>query len=205
MSYLVLVRHGESEYNAKGVWTGWQNPALTELGKKEAAEAGERLNDIHFDYAFVSALKRAEETLDIILHTLGQAGTPIDINKALNERSYGDYEGKNKWEIKAQVGDEVFQKIRREWDYPVPNGETLKMVFERVVPYYEKEILPKIKENKNVLVAASGNSLRALVKYLESVPDDKIPFLEIATGEVYVYEMDKDGKIINKEIRKAEK
>ena len=152
MAYLVLVRHGQSTYNEKGVWTGWLDPDLTEMGKKEAELAGKRLSDIHFDYAFTSALKRAQDTLRIILQTINQTAILATTNPALNERSYGDYAGKNKWEIKTQVGDTIFQKIRRGWDYPIPDGETLKTVYGRVVPYFENEILPKVKEGKNVIV-----------------------------------------------------
>ena len=203
MAYLVLVRHGQSEYNAKNWWTGWDDPSLTDLGKKEAVNAGENLKDIHFDLAYASALKRTQETLEIILQIIGQTEIPVTINAALNERDYGDYTKKNKWEVKKQVGDEIFQKIRRSWDYPVPHGETLKDVYNRVVPYFETEILPKVKNGKNVLISSSGNSLRALVKFLENVSETKIPLLEIPTGEVYVYEMNKEGKILQKEIRKA--
>ena len=203
MAYVVLVRHGQSEYNAKGWWTGWDNPSLTDLGKEEAKQAGERLKDIKFNEAYVSALTRAQQTLTIILQTIGQPTIPITINAALNERNYGDFTKKNKWDIQKELGDETFQKIRRSWDYPLPNGETLKDVYEREVPYFEKDILPKIKNGENIIIASSGNSLRALVKYLENVSESDIPMLEIATGEVYVYQLDENGKVVNKEIRKA--
>jgi len=203
MAYVVLVRHGQSEYNAKGWWTGWDNPSLTDLGKEEAKQAGERLKDIKFNEAYVSALARAQQTLTIILQTIGQPTIPITINAALNERNYGDFTKKNKWDIQKELGDETFQKIRRSWDYPLPNGETLKDVYEREVPYFEKDILPKIKNGENIIIASSGNSLRALVKYLENVSESDIPMLEIATGEVYVYQLDENGKVVNKEIRKA--
>jgi len=203
MAYVVLVRHGQSEYNAKGWWTGWDNPSLTDLGKEEAKQAGERLKDIKFNEAYVSALTRAQQTLTIILQTIGQPTIPVTINAALNERNYGDFTKKNKWDIQKELGDETFQKIRRSWDYPLPNGETLKDVYEREVPYFEKDILPKIKNGENIIIASSGNSLRALVKYLENVSESDIPMLEIATGEVYVYQLDENGKVVNKEIRKA--
>jgi len=203
MAYVVLVRHGQSEYNAKGWWTGWDNPSLTDLGKEEAKQAGERLKDIKFNEAYVSALTRAQQTLTIILQTIGQPTIPVTINAALNERNYGDFTKKNKWDIQKELGDETFQKIRRSWDYPLPNGETLKDVYEREVPYFEKDILPKIKNGENIIIASSGNSLRALVKYLENVSESDIPMLEIATGEVYVYQLDENGKVVNKEIRRA--
>lgn len=201
MSYLVLVRHGRSEYNDKGLWTGFTDVALNDEGRSEAHRTSEAVKDIQFDHAFTSLLKRAQETLDIILKDLGEDSIPVEKNLALNERDYGDYTGKNKWEVKEQIGEEEFQKLRRSFDYPVPNGESLKMVYERVVPYYQENILPLLKEGKNVLVAAHGNSLRALVKYLENLSDEEISQLEIRTGEAYVYQIDAEGKITSKEIR----
>lgn len=200
MSYLVLVRHGKSEWNEKGLWTGWRDIPLTAQGFEEAKTTGNQLLDIKFDLAITSSLIRAKQTLDEILKVINQT-PPIISNQALNERDYGDYTEKNKWQIKEMVGEEEFQKIRRSWDYPPPNGESLKMVYERVLPYYNSEIEPKIKEGKNILIAAHGNSLRALVKYLENISDEKIGDLEIGTGEAYVYQIDESGKIINKEIR----
>ena len=200
MAYLVLVRHGESEWNAKGLWTGWTDVNLSENGREEAKKAGEALHDIHFDYAYTSALKRAQQTLQEIQTILGTNLVPTP-DKALNERSYGDFTGKNKWEVKEQVGEEEFQKIRRSWDYPPANGESLKMVYERVLPYYEAEIEPKLKEGKNVIIAAHGNSLRALIKHLENISDEEIPTLELATGGLYVYQLDDQGKVTSKEVR----
>jgi len=200
MAYLVLVRHGKSEWNEKGLWTGWRDIPLAPKGVEEAQKTGDELKDIQFDYAYTSALTRAKQTLDEILKVLNQS-PPITSDKNLNERDYGDYTAKNKWQVKEEVGEEVFQKIRRSWDFPPPNGESLKMVYERAVPYFKSEIEPKLREGNNVLIAAHGNSLRALVKYLESVSDEEIPTLEIGTGEAYVYEIDNVGKIISKSIR----
>lgn len=200
MAHLILVRHGESEWNAKGLWTGWTDVNLSENGREEAKRAGEALKDLHLDVAYTSALKRAQQTLEEIQGVLGTNITPT-ADKALNERSYGDFTGKNKWEVKEQVGEEEFQRIRRSWDYPPANGESLKMVYDRVLPYYQTEIEPKLKEGKNVIIAAHGNSLRALIKYLENVSDQDITTLELATGGLYVYEIDQDGKITSKEIR----
>ncbi len=200
MAYLVLVRHGKSEWNEKGLWTGWRDIPLAPKGFEEAKSTGEQLKDIHFDYAYTSALIRAKQTLDEILKVIGQ-NPPIVADQALNERDYGDYTEKNKWDIQKEVGEEEFQKIRRSWDYPPPNGESLKMVYARAVPYFESEIEPKLKEGKNVLISAHGNSLRALVKYLENIPDDQIATLEIGTGEAYVYQIDANGKVESKEIR----
>lgn len=200
MAKLVLVRHGKSEWNEKGLWTGWRDIPLSPAGFEEAEITGEQLLDIHFDYAYTSNLIRAQQTLEEILKIINQ-GPPIIKNQALNERDYGDYTEKNKWDIQRELGEEEFQKIRRSWDYPPPNGESLKMVYERVLPFYEKEILPKLMEGKNVIIAAHGNSLRALVKNLEHISDDNIANLEIGTGEAYVYEINAKGDIINKEIR----
>lgn len=200
MAYLVLVRHGESEWNAKGLWTGWTDVSLSEKGHEEAKKAGEVLKDIHFDLAYTSSLKRAQQTLDEIKKVISQ-DPPTTANNALNERDYGDMTGKNKWQIKEQVGEEEFTRLRRSWNYPPPNGESLKMVYERVLPYYEKEILPNVKVGKNIIVAAHGNSLRALIKYLNNISDADISNFELATGGVYVYQLDNDGKVINKELR----
>jgi 2,3-bisphosphoglycerate-dependent phosphoglycerate mutase len=200
MAYLVLVRHGTSEYNAKGIWAGWHDPALTQDGEKDAAVAAEALKDIHFDKAYTAPFIRTKKTLEIMLQTLGQTVPTTEANE-LKERNYGDFNGKNKWEIQKQLGDSEFLKLRRSWNYPVPNGETLKQVFERIVPYYQNTILPHLKEGKNVIVSSSGNSLRALVKYLDNITDEAIADVQIAPGEIYVYTIDTEGKITNKEIR----
>jgi 2,3-bisphosphoglycerate-dependent phosphoglycerate mutase len=201
MAYLTLVRHGESEWNALGQWTGWTDVNLSEKGKEQACQSGNILKDIHFDTAFTSDLKRAKQTWQEIRHVTGQTIIPTIEDKALNERDYGDLTGKNKWEVKQEVGEEEFQKLRRSWDYPPPNGESLKMVYERVIPYYEKDILPKLKSGKNVIIVAHGNSLRALLKYLENVPDEKIATVELSLGAPVIYQIDENGKVINKEIR----
>lgn len=200
MATLVLVRHGKSEWNEKGLWTGWRDIPLAPVGYEEAKRTGEALKDIHFDFAFTSALTRAQQTLEDILRVINQT-PPITKNEALNERDYGDLTAKNKWDLQKELGEEEFQKIRRSWDYPPPNGESLKMVYERVLPYYQSEIEPKLKEGKNIIIAAHGNSLRALVKHLENISDDKIASVEIGTGEAYVYQLDENGKVTNKEIR----
>jgi 2,3-bisphosphoglycerate-dependent phosphoglycerate mutase len=203
MAYLALVRHGQSEWNALGLWTGLRDIELNDIGIEEARQAAESLRGITFDVAYTSALVRAQQTLDKILDTLGQKGIPTTANAAINERDYGDLTAKNKWDVQKEYGDEQFLKWRRSWDYPVPNGETLKDVHDRVAPYYDSVILPQLKDGKNVIVAAHGNSLRALVKHLENIPETEIPSLEIGTGEVYLYTVDSDGKITNKEIRVA--
>ena len=200
MSYLVLVRHGESEWNAKGLWTGWTDVNLSEKGHEEAKKAGEVLKDITFDLAYTSSLKRAQQTLDEIKKVIDQH-PPTTADESLNERDYGDMTGKNKWQIKEQVGEEEFMRLRRSLDYPPPNGESLKMVYERVMPYYKKEILPKLKAGKNIIIAAHGNSLRALIKYLNKISDADIPRFELASGGVYVYELDSEGNVVIRELR----
>jgi 2,3-bisphosphoglycerate-dependent phosphoglycerate mutase len=200
MANLILVRHGESEWNKEGLWTGLTDIGLSEKGKEEARKAGEKLKGVNNDFAFTSVLLRAKQTLDEIKNTLG-IDVPTFENKALNERDYGIYTGKNKWEIKKEVGDEQFKKIRRSWDFPLENGESLKNVYDRVIPYYQAEILPKLKEGKNILISAHGNSLRALIKYLENISDNEISNLELATGEVYVYTLNEEGTILSKQIR----
>ncbi len=200
MAYLVLVRHGQSEWNAKGIWTGLTDISLTEKGREEARKAAEAVKEINFQIAFLSNLKRARETLDEMEKVLG-VKLPSVVDPAITERDYGDYTGKNKWEVKKQLGDEEFLKLRRSWDYPVPNGESLKNVYERVVPYYQTRILSELKNGKNVLVSAHGNSLRALVKYLDNIADQDIAQLEIPTGQVLVYSINPEGQILSKEIR----
>lgn len=202
MAFLVLVRHGESTYNAKGVWTGWLNPPLSEKGLEEAKQAGELLKDIKFDISYTSDLLRAQQTLDEIKKILGTELKTI-ISPEIKERNYGDYTDKNKWEVEKQLSEEEFKKLRRSFDYPVPNGESLKDVYSRTVPYYRGEILPKLIQGQNILISAHGNSLRALTKYLENISDEEIENLEIPTGQVIVYQIDSEGRVISKDIRKT--
>jgi len=199
---LILVRHGESEWNAKGWWTGWTDISLSEKGRKEAAVLAAALQNIPVDICYTSLLSRAKETLEIILKALGK-NPQITESNALNERNYGDYTGKNKWDVKNELGEEEFIKLRRSWDYPIPHGESLKDVAGRVLPYYKEHIFPDLMSGKNVLVVAHGNSLRTLIKEIENIPDENIAFVEIATGEAVVYTFDNSGFIVNKERIKA--
>lgn len=199
VSYLALVRHGESLWNALGQWTGWTDIDLSDNGREEARRSATVLKDISFHVAHTSDLRRAQETLEIMLSEL-KLQIPVKKHAAIKERNYGLLTGKNKWKIKQEYGEEQFMLWRRSWDHPVPNGESLKDVHSRVVPYYKKHILPDLKKGKHVLVSAHGNSLRALVKHLENIADSKIPHLEIATGEVYLYHFEK-GEVVKKEIR----
>lgn len=201
MANLILVRHTESEWNQKGLWTGLIDVGLSEKGKREARLVGEKLKGFAVDFAFTSVLIRAKQTLDGIKNVLNSQSLLTIENPALNERNYGVYTGKNKWEIKKKVGDERFQKIRRGWDVPIENGESLKDVYDRTIPYYQTKILPKLKNGQNVLIVAHGNSLRALVKYLENLSDNAVKNLEIATGEIYIYSLNEQGAILSKKIK----
>ncbi len=201
MSYLILVRHGESEWNKTGTWTGLTDIGLSQKGKEEAKQAGRKIKDLPIDEMFTSILSRAKDTGTIILDVAGKKNISITENQALNERDYGIYTGKNKWEIQKEVGEKEFLKIRRSWDHQIPNGESLKDVYKRVVPYYQSMILPDLKQGKNVLISAHGNSLRALIKYLENISDDQIPNLEIPTGQMIIYTINQNGHIISKHMQ----
>ncbi len=201
MAHLILIRHGQSEWNAKGLWTGWNDPDLNNKGREEAQNAAEKIEDIKIDKAYTSDLKRAQQTLQEIKKKLDLHKLPTVIAPELKERNYGDLAGKNKWDVKKKYGEEQFMKWRRSWDYPIPNGESLKDVYHRVLPYYEEHILPELKKGKNILISAHGNSLRGLVKHLDNISDNEISKLEIGTGEVYVYHFDEKGKVTFKEIR----
>lgn len=203
MAKLVLIRHGLSSYNAKGLWTGWDDPDITPVGEKEMQKAAESLSDIHLDVAFTSELKRMKHSLLVLLKALHRTDVPVHMHPSLRERNYGIYTAKNKWQIQKELGTEEFKKLRRGWDYPIPEGESLKQVYERVVPYYNEHILPELKRGKNIVVVGSGNVLRALAKNIEQISDEDIVGLEIGTGEVVVYTIDQEGKVISKERRNS--
>jgi 2,3-bisphosphoglycerate-dependent phosphoglycerate mutase len=202
MAYLVIVRHGISEWNTLGKWTGITDTELTGEGREEARKAASVLEDIDLHRAYTSKLKRAKDTLDLLMEKLGKTVETSE-HAELNERDYGDLTGKNKWQVKEEYGEEKFMAWRRSWDHPVPGGETLQDVSRRVLPFYEQRILEDLKNGRNVIVSAHGNSLRALMKYLEDVADDEAHSVEIMTGEVLVYEIDDNGTLVKKEIRMA--
>tara|TARA_X000001036_G_scaffold110668_2_gene103703 strand:+ start:1531 stop:2139 length:609 start_codon:yes stop_codon:yes gene_type:complete len=195
-SNLVLVRHGQSEWNKKNLFTGWKDPKLTDLGIEEAIKAGKLLKtkEMKFDIMFTSDLFRAQETGRLILENMNQLDIPVVKNQSLNERNYGDLAGLNKDDAREKWGEEQVHIWRRSFDIPPPGGESLKNTAERVLPYFHSEILPKVEEGLDVLVAAHGNSLRALVMELEGISSDKIVKLEIATGDPLTYELS-EGKI----------
>ncbi len=194
---LVLVRHGQSEWNLKNLFTGWKDPDLTEQGVSEAHSAGEKLRDmkLQFDLAFTSDLGRAQRTLSIILDELGQTGLETIRDQALNERDYGDLTGMNKDEAREQFGEEQVHIWRRSFDVPPPGGESLKMTAERVLPYYHKEILPRVMTGRRVIVAAHGNSLRALIMELENLTPEQILQRELGTGAPVIYRLNEDGAV----------
>ena len=189
-SKLVLVRHGQSEWNAKNLFTGWKDPKLTDLGIQEARKAGDLLENrnLKFDLMFTSDLFRAQETGRLILEQMNHADIEVIKDQSLNERNYGDLAGLNKDEAREKWGEEQVHIWRRSFDVPPPRGESLKNTAERVLPYFELEIMPKVKEGLNILVAAHGNSLRALVMELEKISSEEIVKLEIATGDPLTYE-----------------
>ena len=190
ISKLVLVRHGQSEWNAKNLFTGWKDPKLTDLGIQEAIRAGELLEtrNLNFDLMFTSDLFRAQETGRLILEQINQKDIEIIQDQSLNERNYGDLAGLNKDEARERWGEEQVHIWRRSFDIPPPGGESLKNTAERVLPYFEREIMPKVEKGLNILVAAHGNSLRALVMHLENISSEEIVKLEIATGDPLTYE-----------------
>lgn len=195
---LVLCRHGESEWNKLNLFTGWKDPGLTEKGVSEAVAAGRKLKakGFVFDLAYTSALSRAQRTLDLILTELGQTGIPITRDQALNERDYGDLSGLNKDEARQKFGEEQVHIWRRSFDVPPPGGESLKDTAARVLPYYDAHILPDVLAGKRVIVAAHGNSLRALIMKLEKLSPEQILKRELATGAPIVYRLDAEGEVI---------
>jgi 2,3-bisphosphoglycerate-dependent phosphoglycerate mutase len=190
MPILVIVRHGQSTWNLENRFTGEVDVDLTPLGEKEAKKAGRLLKAYHFDKAYTSVLKRAIHSLDIILEETGNIHIPVTRTPALNERNYGDLQGLNKTETEKKYGASQVLLWRRSFDVAPPHGESLKNTYDRVVPYYTKEIVPDLKDGKNVLVVAHGNSLRALMMHLENIPQEEIVNLNLATGVPRVYEFD---------------
>jgi 2,3-bisphosphoglycerate-dependent phosphoglycerate mutase len=197
---LVLCRHGQSEWNLKNLFTGWRDPDLTELGVEEAKAAGRRLKTrgISFDLAFTSVLSRAQKTCDLILHELGQPSLETIRDQALNERDYGELAGLNKDDARKKWGEEQVHIWRRSYDVPPPGGESLKDTAARVLPYYVHRILPEVMSEKRVLVAAHGNSLRALIMAMEGMTGEEIIKRELETGVPIVYRLGADTRIVDR-------
>ena len=202
---LVLARHGQSEWNLKNLFTGWKDPGLTDLGVEEARTAGRRLKamGVRFDIAFTSDLSRAQRTCKLMLEEIGQPNLETIENQALNERDYGDLSGLNKDDARARWGEEQVHLWRRSYDVPPPGGESLKDTVARVLPYYIREILPRVMGGERVLVAAHGNSLRALVMVLDGLTSETIPGLELATGIPLVYRLKEDTTVADKKVLEA--
>jgi 2,3-bisphosphoglycerate-dependent phosphoglycerate mutase len=197
MARLILLRHGESQWNLENRFTGWVDVPLSPRGIQEAKDAGEKLRSFTFDRAFTSVLARATETLRLVLETIGQTGIPIEKDKALNERMYGELQGLNKAETVKKYGEAQVKIWRRSYDVPPPGGESLKDTAERVLPYYEHTIKPYVLKGDTILVAAHGNSLRALIMELEQLSREQVLELNIPTGAPLLYELDKTGKVVD--------
>ena len=197
---LVLVRHGQSDWNLKNLFTGWRDIDLTEQGIKEARDAGAKLKaqGIVFDIAFTSALKRAQRTLDLMLAEMGQTKVPVIRDQALNERDYGDLSGLNKDDARKKWGEEQVHVWRRSYDIAPPGGESLRDTAARVLPYYIREILPRVLRGERVLVAAHGNSLRALVMVLDKHSPETITKLNLETGVPMIYRLNADSTVASK-------
>ncbi len=197
---LVLVRHGQSEWNLKNLFTGWRDVDLTEQGVKEAREAARKLKvqGLSFDVAFTSALKRAQRTLTLMLEDMGLSHLPVFKDQALNERDYGDLSGLNKDDARKKWGDEQVHIWRRSYDVAPPGGESLKDTLARALPYYVTEIQPRVLRGERVLISAHGNSLRALVMVLERLNKESILEREIATGVPIIYRLGADSTVASK-------
>jgi len=198
MGKLVLVRHGQSQWNLENRFTGWVDVPITPLGENEAHRAGKELKGIKFDVAFTSELKRAQQTLGIILEEIGQKDLPVKKDKALNERHYGDLQGLDKAETAKKYGDAQVHIWRRSFDVQPPNGESLKDTAARTLPYFDAEILPQVKNGKNVLVSAHGNSLRAILMELEKLTPEQIMQVNIGTCLPIYYDIGPKGEVLKK-------
>ncbi|HEY7130261.1 MAG TPA: 2,3-bisphosphoglycerate-dependent phosphoglycerate mutase [Nitrospira sp.] len=195
MARLVLLRHGESQWNLENRFTGWVDVPLSPRGIQEAKNAGEKLRPYRFDRAFTSVLQRANETLRLALEVIGQTAIPTERDKALNERMYGELQGLNKAETAKKYGEDQVKIWRRSYDVRPPGGESLKDTAERVLPYYEKAIKPHVRSGETILIAAHGNSLRALVMELEQLTKEQVLELNIPTGAPLLYELDPNGRV----------
>ncbi len=197
---LVLVRHGQSEWNQLNLFTGWRDPDLTEKGVQEASRAGRLLNaqGLQFDIAYTSRLQRANRTLSLILDELGQSDLNTVFDQALNERDYGELSGLNKDEARKRWGADQVLQWRRSYDVPPPGGESLKDTAARVLPFYKSRIWPDVKSGQNVIVAAHGNSIRALIMYLEELSAREILEREVATGQPMVYRLTENGQVAHR-------
>lgn len=197
---LVIVRHGESDWNAEGRWTGSTDVHLSQKGIADSVAMGKKLADIKFDYAYTSQQIRSRETLENIINSSGKVDLHSEASTALNERDYGVYTGMQKDKVREAVGDKAFDELRRSWDSPVEGGESLRDVYQRTIPFYLRIILPRVRHGQNVLLVAHGNSIRSLIKYIENISDEKIGAMEMLQDAALVYEVDFDGRMKDKSV-----
>lgn len=202
MAHLVLLRHGQSQWNLENRFTGWVDVPLTDLGETEARRAGEKIKaaGLRFDRTFTSVLQRAIRTLELVLDVLGQTGLPNERDQALNERHYGDLQGLDKAETAKKFGDEQVRLWRRSYDVAPPGGESLENTAARTLPYLQSNILPAVHAGQHVLVAAHGNSLRSIIMHLDGLAREEVLSLELGTGVPVVYDLDAAGTVVSKEI-----
>ena len=200
MGVLVLIRHGQSQWNLENRFTGWVDVSLTDAGREEARRGAALIREVTFTRAFTSALQRAQETLRIVLEVLGQSAVPIEQDQALNERHYGDLQGLNKAETAKRFGDQQVLIWRRSYDVAPPHGESLKDTAARTIPYFNENILPLVKAGQSILVVAHGNSLRAIVMALDRMTKEQVLELNIATGAPIIYQLDATGAVTQKTI-----
>ena len=198
MATLVLIRHGESQWNLENRFTGWVDVPLTNKGREEARSGGEKIKGIKFDKAYTSVLDRAIETLEIVLNVISQENLPIEKDQALNERHYGELQGLNKAETAKKFGDQQVHIWRRSYDVAPPGGESLKDTAARTLPYFEKKIIPELKAGKNILIVAHGNSLRSIVMQLDKLTKEQVLELNLGTGVPIIYEFDSNLRIRSK-------
>ena len=196
MKHVVLIRHGESQWNLENRFTGWVDVPLSPKGEQEAREAGEKVRAFRFDHAFTSVLTRAIRTLEIVLDVIGQPGLPVERNQALNERMYGELQGLNKTETVEKYGEAQVKLWRRSYDIRPPGGESLQDTAERVLPYYRERVWPRLAKGETLLVVAHGNSLRALVMHLDGLSREEVLELNIPTGAPLLYELDDQGQAV---------
>lgn len=196
MPQMVLIRHGESQWNLENRFTGWIDVPLSAKGEQEAREAGQKIRAFRFDEAFTSVLTRAKETLRIVLDVIGQTNIPVEEDQALNERMYGDLQGLNKAETAQKYGEQQVKVWRRSYDVRPPGGESLKDTAERVLPYYQKRIEPEVRAGRTILIVAHGNSLRALIMHLNQLSKEEVLELNIPTGAPLLYDLGDKGKVL---------
>ena len=196
MKQVVLIRHGESQWNLENRFTGWVDVPLSSRGEQEAREAGEKLRAFRFDHAFTSVLTRAIRTLEIVLDVIGQSGLPVEQHQALNERMYGELQGLNKAETAKQYGEDQVKLWRRSYDVRPPGGESLRDTADRVLPYYREHVWPCLAKGETLLIVAHGNSLRALVMHLDQLSREAVLELNIPTGAPLLYELDDQGQAV---------